>query len=106
MTSSRPCSVVLIGDEERYTQKEKVARFVLRFVMSKCGNHACLTFVRCRVARPFTSGGLTTTAIAEFENVLNMTNVVAATEAYGPNWLRPTTLQYGLNVSFGVQIRF
>jgi hypothetical protein len=47
-TSSRPCLVVLIGVDERYTQMEGRRSIVLRFGMSKCGNHARLTFVRCR----------------------------------------------------------
>jgi hypothetical protein len=59
-----------------------------------------------RVARPFTTGRQSTTAIAEFENVLNMTNVVGVREFYGVNWLRPTTLQRGLNVRWGLQMRF
>jgi hypothetical protein len=59
-----------------------------------------------RVARTFTLGRLKTTALAEVENVLNMSNIVSTTDAYGPNWLVPTAIQRGLNVRWGLQMRF
>jgi hypothetical protein len=50
------------------------------------------------------------TALAEFDNLLNMRNTVAVTQNYsipgGGNWLRPATVQRGLNVRFGIQYRF
>ncbi len=59
-----------------------------------------------RVARLFTMGRLKMTTLAEFDNLLNMTNVVSVTEAYGANWLRANALQRGLNVRWGLQIRY
>ena len=53
------------------------------------------------------------TALAEFDNIFNMRNVVAVGEAYtitaagdGGTWLRPTTVQRGRNIRFGIQYRF
>ena len=46
------------------------------------------------------------TALAEFDNLLNMRNVVAVTENYGANWLRPASVQRGRNIRFGIQYRF
>jgi hypothetical protein len=36
----------------------------------------------------------------------NVSNVITVQEAYGPRWLRPTTIQRGRNIRFGTQIRF
>ena len=59
-----------------------------------------------RVAKTMTIGRNRITALAEFDNLLNMRNVVASTENYGSNWLRPASVQRGRNVRFGIQYRF
>ena len=63
-----------------------------------------------RLAKVFTISRLKTTALAEFDNLLNMSNVVTVQESYGANnggnWLRPTSLQRGRNIRFGLQMRF
>ena len=59
-----------------------------------------------RFAKTMTLGRNRITALAEFDNLLNMRNVVAVTENYGTNWLRPASVQRGRNVRFGVQYRF
>jgi hypothetical protein len=53
------------------------------------------------------------TALAEFDNIFNMRNVVAVGEAFtitaandGGSWLRPTTVQRGRNIRFGIQYRY
>jgi outer membrane receptor protein involved in Fe transport len=46
------------------------------------------------------------TALAEFDNLFNMRNVVAVNESYGATWLRPSALQRGRNIRFGIQYRF
>jgi hypothetical protein len=46
------------------------------------------------------------TALAEFDNLFNMRNVVAVNESYGDTWLRPSALQRGRNIRFGIQYRF
>ena len=33
-------------------------------------------------------------------------SINAVTENYGSNWLRPASVQRGLNVRFGLQMRF
>jgi hypothetical protein len=59
-----------------------------------------------RVSKSMTVGRNRITALAEFDNLLNMRNVVAVTENYGSNWLRPAAVQRGRNVRFGIQYRF
>ena len=59
-----------------------------------------------RLAKRMTLGRHRITALAEFDNILNMRNVVAVTENYGANWLRPASVQRGRNIRFGVQYRF
>jgi hypothetical protein len=59
-----------------------------------------------RVAKTMTMGRQRITALAEFDNLLNMRNVVSVTENYGANWLRPASVQRGRNIRFGVQYRF
>jgi hypothetical protein len=63
-------------------------------------------FVDMRFAKTMTLGKLHTTALAEFNNIFNMTSINAVTQNYGSNWLRPATVQRGLNVRFGLQMRF
>ena len=46
------------------------------------------------------------TALAEFDNLFNMRNVVAVNESYGTTWLRPSAVQRGRNIRFGIQYRF
>ena len=59
-----------------------------------------------RVAKTMTIGRNRFTALAEFDNLINMRNVVAVTESFGANWLRPATVQRGRNIRFGIQYRF
>lgn len=59
-----------------------------------------------RISKSMTKGRQRVTALAEFDNLLNMRNVVAVTENYGSNWLRPASVQRGRNIRFGIQYRF
>jgi hypothetical protein len=59
-----------------------------------------------RVAKTMTVGRMRTTALAEFNNLFNMLSVASVTQNYGANWLRPATVQRGLNIRFGVQIAY
>ena len=59
-----------------------------------------------RLSKSMTLGRQRITALAEFDNLLNMRNVVSVTENYGSNWLRPASVQRGRNIRFGVQYRF
>jgi hypothetical protein len=62
-----------------------------------------------RFAKTMTIGRLHTTALAEFNNVFNLTSINAVTQNYSyptSNWLRPATVQRGLNIRFGLQMRF
>jgi hypothetical protein len=62
-----------------------------------------------RFAKTMTLGRLHTTALAEFNNIFNMTSVSSVTQNYSfpeTNWLRPATVQRGLNIRFGLQMRF
>jgi hypothetical protein len=59
-----------------------------------------------RVAKTMTTGKLRTTALAEFQNLFNMLSIASVTQNYGSNWLRPATVQRGLNVRFGVQMSY
>jgi len=63
-----------------------------------------------RVLKDFHLGRLRTTAMAEFYNILNMTNVVSVSEAYSTAnpaaWGRPNSLQRGRQIRGGLQVRF
>jgi hypothetical protein len=59
-----------------------------------------------RVAKTMTTGKLRTTALAEFNNLFNMLSVASVTQNYGANWLRPATVQRGMNVRFGLQMAY
>jgi hypothetical protein len=59
-----------------------------------------------RVSKSMTVGRHNINALAEFDNLLNMRNVVSVTENYGANWLRPASVQRGRNIRFGIQYRF
>jgi hypothetical protein len=59
-----------------------------------------------RLSKTMTLGKLRTTALAEFENLFNIRSINAVTQNYGANWLRPASIQRGLNVRFGLQMRF
>jgi hypothetical protein len=59
-----------------------------------------------RVSKKFAVGKLNYTALAEFNNLFNVANILSVTEAYGANWLRPNALQRGLNVRWGLQLRY
>src|SRR5207249_2696700 len=54
--------------------------------------------VDVRFAKTMQTGKLRTTALAEFNNIFNLTSVASVTQNYGANWLRPATVQRGLNV--------
>jgi hypothetical protein len=62
--------------------------------------------VDVRFSKTMTIGRLRTTALAEFDNFFNIRSINAVTQNYGANWLRPATVQRGLNVRFGVQVRY
>ena len=63
-----------------------------------------------RVLKAMKIGRLQTTAMAEFYNILNMTNVVAISESYSTGntaaWARPNALQRGRLIRGGLQMRF
>jgi len=59
-----------------------------------------------RFAKTMTLGRLHTTALAEFNNIFNLLSISSVTQNYGSNWLRPATVQRGLNIRFGLQMRF
>jgi hypothetical protein len=62
-----------------------------------------------RFAKTMTLGKLHTTVLAEFNNIFNLTSINAVTQNYSyptSNWLRPATVQRGLNIRFGLQMRF
>jgi len=59
-----------------------------------------------RVAKTMTINKLRTTALAEFNNVFNLLSIASVTQNYGSNWLRPATVQRGLNIRFGLQMSF
>jgi hypothetical protein len=59
-----------------------------------------------RFSKVMTIGKMRTTALAEFENLFNIRSINAVTQNYGANWLRPASIQRGLNVRFGLQIRY
>jgi hypothetical protein len=62
-----------------------------------------------RFAKTMKIGKLQTTALAEFANIFNMLSVASVTQNYSyptSNWLRPATVQRGLNIRFGLQMRF
>ena len=59
-----------------------------------------------RFSKTFTMGRSKIVALAEFDNLFNMSNVVTVQEAFGANWLRPTSIQRGRNIRFGTQVRF
>jgi hypothetical protein len=49
------------------------------------------------------------TALAEFDNLFNIRSINQVNQAYsgtGATWLRPTSVQRGRNVRFGIQFRF
>ena len=59
-----------------------------------------------RVSKRMSMGKLKSTVLVEFENILNMTNIVTVQETFGANWLRPTSIQNGRRVRFGLQMRY
>ena len=59
-----------------------------------------------RISKSMRVGRQNINALAEFDNLFNMRNVVAVTENYGSNWLRPASVQRGRNIRFGIQYRF
>ena len=59
-----------------------------------------------RFAKAMKIGKLNTTALAEFNNIFNIRSINSVTQNYGSNWLRPATVERGLNVRFGMQMRY
>ena len=63
-----------------------------------------------RLIKDFRIGRLKTTVMAEFYNLLNMTNVVSVSESYSTGnpaaWARPNALQRGRQIRGGLQMRF
>jgi hypothetical protein len=59
-----------------------------------------------RVAKTMNVGKMRTTALAEFNNLFNLLSVASVTQNYGANWLRPASVQRGLNIRFGLQIAY
>ncbi len=63
-----------------------------------------------RLLKEFKVGRLRTTVMAEFYNILNMTNVVSVAESYSTGnaaaWARPNALQRGRLMRGGLQVRF
>ena len=46
------------------------------------------------------------TALAEFDNMFNIQSINAVNQNYGAAWLRPTSVQRGRNIRFGIQVRY
>jgi hypothetical protein len=59
-----------------------------------------------RFSKGITWGRWRSTVLAEFENIFNIRSINAVTQNYGANWLRPASVQRGLNVRFGIQTRW
>src|SRR5262249_33770972 len=85
-TSSSSINVNLLAPNSIYQDYYKIADF--------------------RLAKTMTMGKMRTTALAEFNNLFNMLSIASVTQNYGANWLRPATVQRGLNIRFGVQISY
>jgi hypothetical protein len=62
--------------------------------------------VDLRVIKPMTVGRMRIAPLAEFDNLFNIRSINAVTQNYGSNWLRPTSIQRGRNIRFGIQMRF
>jgi hypothetical protein len=62
-----------------------------------------------RFSKVMNMGPYRLTALAEFENLFNIRSVNQVNQAYagnGATWLRPTSVQRGRNIRFGLQFRF
>jgi hypothetical protein len=59
-----------------------------------------------RFAKTMMMGGGRLVALAEFDNILNLPSVGSVVGTYGSRWLRPTSIQRGRNIRFGIQARF
>jgi hypothetical protein len=46
------------------------------------------------------------TALAEFDNMFNIRSINTVVQTYGSLWLRPTAIQRGRNIRFGIQYRY
>jgi hypothetical protein len=62
--------------------------------------------VDVRFSKTMTMGRVRMTPLAEFDNIFNMRSINAVTQNYGSNWLRPTSVQRGRNIRFGIQVRY
>ena len=62
--------------------------------------------VDVRFSKTMTMGRSRLTALAEFDNLFNIQSINQVTQNYGSNWLRPTSIQRGRNIRFGIQYRF
>ena len=59
-----------------------------------------------RVSKAMHIGRNRLVALAEFDNLFNMRSILNVTQNYGTNWLRPTAVQRGRNIRFGIQYRY
>ena len=62
-----------------------------------------------RFSKVMNMGPYRLTALAEFENLFNIRSVNQVNQAYagnGATWLRPTSVQRGRNIRFGLQFKF
>jgi hypothetical protein len=62
-----------------------------------------------RFSKIMIMGAYRLTALAEFDNLFNIRSINQVNQSYagdGSAWLRPTSIQRGRNVRFGIQFRF
>ena len=59
-----------------------------------------------RFSKTMTVGRMRMTPLAEFDNMFNIQSINAVNQNYGTAWLRPTSIQRGRNIRFGVQVRY
>jgi hypothetical protein len=62
--------------------------------------------VDVRFSKSMTVGRTRITPLAEFDNMFNIQSINAVNQNYGTAWLRPTSVQRGRNIRFGVQVRY
>jgi hypothetical protein len=59
-----------------------------------------------RLSKVMNIGRNRVVALAEFDNLFNIQSINQVNQAYGGAWLRPTSIQRGRNIRFGIQYRF
>ena len=62
--------------------------------------------VDLRFSKSMTVGRMRMTPLAEFDNIFNIQSINAVNQNYGTAWLRPTSIQRGRNIRFGIQVRY